>query len=423
MLDRDRLDQMPPALSLVPGVSSMDGARDIVFEGLSAPLRLIGAAGVLPLFRRIVAGWRWHCRPADPEARPFYTIRAVGDAPLLCCDCHVEERPQRWFDPVNAVCDAVSVLALALPAERPEVICLHAAAVAMAGRLVVFPNIRRAGKSTLSAALARAGHAVFSDDVLPVHWSDAGQAFGSAMGCAPRLRLPLPESAGQGFRNWVAGVAGPANAQYQYLALPDQPPHGAVLPLGAFVILDRQDGTVAARLERVSPDVAMDALLFQNFTRDRHSADILEAIGRTLAERPAYRLTYSDLDSAVACLEGAFAAWPDAAPEPAAGRTFRMAEPQAAAGQPPTLDRPLVQRAGCLSVTIGDKLYLSDPEGRAIHRTDPLAAAIWELLADPIPGAELLGLLAEGFPDTAPDQIAADLTRLLTRMHGNGLIA
>lgn len=398
--------------------------QDVVFRGLSAPLRLDGADAILPALREIARGWEFDVGAADPKRTPFYSISARPGQALFWCECHLDDRPRRWFDPVNAICDAVSALALALPAERPDVLCLHAAAVAMAGRLVVFPNIRRAGKSTLSAALAHAGFAVFSDDVLPVFYPEDGRARGLAMGTAPRLRLPLPESISANFQAWVAEKAGPANPQYQYLSLPDLPRHGETLPVGAFVILDREEGATAPTLTRVTADVAMDALLHQNFTRDRHSADILRGIAATLEDRPAYRLTYSDLDGAVACLTRQFAAWPDETPGPhrGPGRAFRMAEVEELP-VPPALEAPVRQRAGCLDVTIGDKLYLADAEGRAIHRTDPLSAAIWALLAEPITANEILELLVEEFPEAERERIEADLHQLLARLGENGLIS
>ena len=398
--------------------------RDVVFQGLAAPLRLHEAEAILPILRDIVPGWGFVDVPADPSATPFYSISAKPGEPLLWCDCHIDDRPKRWYDPVNAICDAISALALALPAERPDLICLHAAAVALAGRLVVFPNIRRAGKSTLTAALAQAGFGVFSDDVLPVFYANAGRAHGAALGIAPRLRLPLPQTAGPEFEHWVATVSGPSNRQYRYLAIADQPRHGETLPIGAFVILDRQEEPVAATLSKVSPDVAMDALLHQNFTRDRHSADILRHIAATLAECPAFQLTYFDLDGAVACLKEAFAAWPDPAPatHPGPGQPFRMADlAYALQGAPDT--RPhLRQRPGSLALTIGDKRYLADPDGRAIHRMDALAAAIWAIIEDPTPSETIVDILAEVFPEAERDRITSDVARLLDGLLGSGLV-
>lgn len=394
---------------------------DIVFRGLKAPLRLVGAEAVGALLPKVAPGWPHEVRAADPAARPFFTIRARPDSPLFDCESHVEPAPPRQLDPVNAVCDAMAALAQAWPAEDARLICLHAAGVEMAGRLVVFPNVRRAGKSTLSAALARAGHRVFSDDVLPLSFSDGLAARGLAMGVAPRLRLPLPPVLPGPFRAWAEATSGPANAQYKYLTLPGQPGQGEALPVGAFVILDRQEGAGPARLDPVSPDAAMDALLHQNFTRDRHSADILEAMAACLAARPVFRLAYSGLGPAVASLEAAFSRWADPAPAvAAAARLFRMADldRDATAGT----KGPLVQRRGTLARMIGETLYLADAEGRAIHRMDPLAAAIWDLLEAPVTPQEIETLVAEAFPGTDRTRIAADLDRLLDDFAANGLI-
>ena len=111
--------------------------RDVVFQGLAAPLRLHEAEAILPILRDIVPGWGFVDVPADPSATPFYSISAKPGEPLLWCDCHIDDRPKRWYDPVNAICDAISALALALPAERPDLICLHAAAVALAFSVTV----------------------------------------------------------------------------------------------------------------------------------------------------------------------------------------------------------------------------------------------------------------------------------------------
>ncbi len=339
---------------------------------------------------------------------------------MFLCETHVEPAPPRKLDAVNAACDAMAGLAMALPAEDATVICLHAAGVAMAGRLVVFPNVRRAGKSTLSAALAHAGHRVFSDDVLPLSFPSAGPPLARSMGISPRLRLPLPEAAGPAFHTWVAAISGPANRQYRYLSLPDQPAHGETLPLGAFVILDRRDEPTAALLEPVPPDLAMDALLHQNFTRDRHSGDVLQAMAGALDGLPIYRLTYADLAGAVACLGAAFRSWP-VSPPPGPVAPFRLAEFGA---EPAPLGEGarLRQRVGVVARAIGGTLYLADPEGRAIHRMDPLAAAIWGVLEEPATAGELAAVLGEVFPETPAERIVADLDGLLDRLSGAGLI-
>lgn len=395
--------------------------QDIFFDGLAAPLRLKQAGQVRSLLPEVAPGWPHVVRAADPELPPFFTIRAQPGTALFHTENHLEPAPPRPMDALNAACDAMAGLALALPAEDAGVICLHAAGVAMAGRLVVFPNVRRAGKSTLSAALAHRGYPVFSDDVLPLSFPDGGPVLARSMGIAPRLRLPLPERASPDFRDWVAANPGPENRQYKYLRLPGQPARGEALPVGAFVILDRQEEPGTARLDPVPADAAMDALLHQNFTRDRHSGDILAEMARALGGLPLFRLRYSGLEDAVACLADAFARWPG--PVPGAGgppRIFRLARFDAVPAAP---GPRLVQRPGTIAREIGATLYLADAEGRAIHRMDPLAAAIWEMLAEPASPEEIAALLAEAFPDTDPARLRADLGRLLEGLAGQGLLA
>ena len=386
-------------------------------------MRLNGAEAILPCLSQVMVGWPFRSGPATPAAGPFFSISSQPDSAMLWCESRVEDRPARQFDTVNAVCDVIASLALALPAEDPKLICLHAAAVAMAGRLVVFPSVRRAGKSTLSVALARAGHALFGDDVLPVSVTTQGQALGHAMGISPRLRLPLPATLDADFRFWAGAAAGPRNAQYHYVTLDGQPAHGVTLPVGAFVILDRQDDPCPARLDPVSPAEAMDALLHQHFTRDRHSADVLQAMAAALTNLPVFRLTYCDLAGAVDCLTAAFAAWPGPdQPVPTdPPQAFRTVGADPVRQVALSLDARTAQRPGTVAQVIGDRLYLADRDGRAIHRTDPLSAAIWELLAEPITRAEIEAVLEEAFPDTAPDRIAADLYRLLAEFHLAGL--
>ena len=65
--------------------------------------------------------------------------------------------------------DAASYLlgpVLGLVLRLRGITCLHASAVEIHGRAVIFPGEEGAGKSTTAAALARRGHSVLSDDVV-----------------------------------------------------------------------------------------------------------------------------------------------------------------------------------------------------------------------------------------------------------------
>lgn len=393
--------------------------RDIFFQGVTAPLRLDGAEAVIPLVQEIAIGWQLRLAKSDPALVPFFTIGQIEGDARLRCESHVDDRPPQLWDPLNAVCDAMASLAVALPLSDPHLICLHAAGVAMSGQLVVFPNIRRSGKSTLSVALARAGLLVFSDDVVPLSFPSDGPAVAHALGIAPRLRLPLPGSLPADFRAWAETVPGPRNRQYHYLPLPGQPAHGARLPVGAFVLLDRRDAPTPARLIPVPPDAAMDALLHQNFTRDRHSGAVLQAMATTLAATPVWQLTYADLNEAVGCLAARFASQAD--PVPPSGPELQF-KPAVMEYRTEPVGAMLSQRKGCVQQWIGETLYLADPEGRAIQRMDALAAAIWGMLEEPATADELEAALGEAFPGTPRERIAADVGALLDRLWEAGLV-
>lgn len=318
----------------------------------------------------------------------------------------------------------VAAIPRALAESDNTLICLHAAAVAICGRLVVFPNIRRSGKSTLTAALAHSGHAVFSDDVLPISFDKNGRAFGLATGVAPRLRLPLPDRVPQEFRTWTELASCAENKQYRFLNLVKQPQLGEILPIAGFAVLDRQEEQTYARLDRVGADTAMDVLLYQNFTRDRHSADVLKSIAGLLSSQPVLRLTFYDLESAVECLETEYNDQLSEMPtvEPTQFRSFRLAELDTRQTSVDVSVDTIQQRSGTFEQRIGSTLYLADPNGRAIHRMDALSAAIWDTLKEPGSATELQHALQETFPDVASGRIADDVTALLRKLNKANLL-
>lgn len=397
---------------------------DIFFQGIASPARLIGTNGLADLLSDLAFGWPFTVATADTSKTPFFSISAIADSDLLVCENHILPVPARKLDTLNALCDLVAALAYALPNSDARLICLHAAAVVVGGELLIFPNVRRAGKSTLAVALAQAGHGLVGDDVVPLSFDAQGQGAAHALGISPRLRLPLPDTMTPAFRDWVQGAEGERNHQYHYIRIPDQPRHGKTFPVGAFVILDRQESPVPARIEPVSSDKAMDVIMFQNFTRDRHSGDVLRAMAAMLGAKPVLRLVYADLESAVRCLEAAFPrrSDPAAAQGPGPALPFRMPDLRPYRGPDLHPLAKVAQRAGTECQMIGETLYLADPEGQAIRQMDPLAAVIWGLISEPSTETELVEILTAAFPETDRGQIAADLTVLLRNWAASGLI-
>jgi hypothetical protein len=133
-------------------------------------------------------------------------------------------------------------------------VCLHASAVAINRRAIVFIGEMGAGKSTTAMAMGRLGFPIMSDDIVPLY-EHAGATY--AQPGYPRMRLrqpslpmlsnlnpglpPLPKVEGDGRLHFELTSSG-----YQFQSSP--------LPIGALYLLaDRSADTDAPRVETVSP--------------------------------------------------------------------------------------------------------------------------------------------------------------------------
>ncbi|MGH9700627.1 MAG: HPr kinase/phosphorylase, partial [Candidatus Acidiferrales bacterium] len=114
----------------------------------------------------------------DDSGEPILKIWSLGNGKYL--RLAYPDGMQFWIDrggtkiwavwpATSSLEDAASYLlgpVLGLVLRLRGTTCLHASAVEIHGRAVIFPGEEGAGKSTTAAALARRGHAVLSDDVV-----------------------------------------------------------------------------------------------------------------------------------------------------------------------------------------------------------------------------------------------------------------
>ena len=149
------------------------------------------------------------------------------------------------------------------------VTCLHASAVAVNGRAIVFVGDRGAGKSTTAMALGRLGYSIISDDLVPIY-RNAGITYGQPG--YPRMRLrqpslpmlsalnvelpPLPATQGQGRLHFEL-----ISGHHQFQSEP--------LPIGALYLLaDRSADRNVPRVEAMSlPDGFMSIVANTYATR------------------------------------------------------------------------------------------------------------------------------------------------------------
>jgi hypothetical protein len=183
----------------------------------------------------------------------------------------------------------------------PQHLCLHCAAVEIAGGLVIFPNVKKVGKSTLTTRLAMAGKRVFCDDVLAYCPT---QKMGLALGILPRVRLPLPDGLPNDYKSFINDNIAVGSQSYAYIQLPNGTfaEYGNALPIHAVVILERDPDLTQAEITPSTKAKAMSAILHQNFVMENSPSAIFDQVLSLLKPCRLMTLRYSDLDDAATTL-------------------------------------------------------------------------------------------------------------------------
>ncbi len=189
--------------------------------------------------------------------------------------------------------------------EFTDQFCLHCAAVEMNGGLVIFPSVKKAGKSTLVIELAMRGHRIFCDDVLPIA---ATSLHGVALGILPRLRLPLPETLSADHLEFVDARSGLSDRYASYINLRDTElvEFGATGPIRAIVLLERQTDPVKTRMVEAGRAPALARLIDQNFARHLSPTKIFEDMLNIVETAQLRRLEFSNVEEAASLIEDEF---------------------------------------------------------------------------------------------------------------------
>lgn len=209
--------------------------------------------------------------PVEPPVDPYFDIRpetqylywrAIGAFAI--------PDPDRVLvDPHDGVCDhlvsqAALGLVMSLVLERRGLLCLHASAVAVAGRAAVFLGDKGAGKSTTCGAMLARGHLPVSDDLVPVE--SAADGSGAQM-IRPGFALMklFPDSA-------AALALGPQDSDRRIHPLTEKmqkrmpvPVPRHLVPAGALFVLRRAPGLPAPCITRLPAHAALQQVLRYTF--------------------------------------------------------------------------------------------------------------------------------------------------------------
>lgn len=314
----------------------------------------------------------------------------------------------------STVCALIADMSLDWSETARNVIGLHGGAVELDGQLLLLTGKARAGKSTLITRLAAEKQITFfCDDVLPI----TPEGIGISLGIAPRLRLPVPTGS-EPLRRLTDASLLLADDRYAYVRVPSQARHGTTAPLGAILLLDRQEGETA-RLHHLGPAEALTTLLQQSIT-NFPSADEAYAHARALTmARSCLRLVYSDLEEATALILKAFSDTsraPEALPplRPAVIDVERTVPPAPADKVFRRMRTPRLRRHG-------EATFLWQPGETMIWRLNPVALAVWLMLEIPGSATEMAAAMEGLFLEVPITQLISDIAQLLSGLEEAGL--
>lgn len=405
---------------------------DVTLPELGRCLRVYNAPDVLEALARAMPGWPLSCCPAVGTSPELYVYR---DADGLWQSEPGTTGEFALPSAASAACSLVADL-LSLRLERDTgLLGLHCGSVEVNGRLALFPQSSKAGKSTLAVAFAAAGYRVFGDDVLGL----TPQGEGVGMGVAPRLRLPLPASFAPAFVDYARRHAGPEDDRYRFVLPPagGLAQSGDVRPVGALVLLERAARPDAAPyVVPLSPGEGLLQLLCQNFA---HAASFQQPLPQALMARllplmqrvPCLLLRYAEPLAGARHLAQVLERG-DAQHElvPAAHQPLVHPKPaKRAAPVPPEIASPAdtgslwTPGSRVSTYPLGDELFLIHTPSGAIHRLNPTARLVWLLLQqEPLGVDELGAILAEHFQQP-PGAVTSDIAGLVGALNNAGLVA
>ena len=400
-----------------------DKQRYILLEGMESAIAVAADTAFYDALPPILSHWAYQITDETPP-NVFANLdlvkgRYAFSSPFM-------DKTESYAEPVNAICAIVAELAWARLREDPSLLCLHGAAAEFSGRLVVFPATRRAGKSTLSVALAAAGIRIFTDDFLPLTIAESGVISGISSGVSPRLRLPVPAQIGPIAADYINRRVSLSNKQYTYVAplKNESASFGEMAPLGGLVFLDRQDGA-APKMREITKAEALKTLIEQNFSRAGNAGDILAMLEFLAQGLPAFSLRYDQAEPAIALLKARFKSWQTALPHYQPKTALKNEIPN---GVKPFIRYKDVSTGqfehapGVDVVSTDGQRFLTGRNGQSIHYLNEGAALIWQILSEPTSVDEAVAILRAAFPEQKKDQIEADVLRSFKEFAKNGLL-
>ena len=274
------------------------------FADFPQPVSLKDCAEVLAGMQKVFRGWDIRQEERADAPGPILKIFKPDHRYLWLSD--KIRAPDRWSKRrpttvVSLIADFHYRFYDWYAMQFPRHLCLHCAAVEISGGLVIFPNVQKVGKSTLTTRLAMAGKRVFCDDVL-AYCPD--RKLGLALGILPRVRLPLPDVLPQPYKDYIDAHNVLGSKHYAYIQPQDGAfaEYGQTLPIHAVIKLDRDEAVEKPEFSPMTQAAAMSAILHQNFDVANSANETFDQVLEMLEPARLMHMRYSDLDDAAAAV-------------------------------------------------------------------------------------------------------------------------
>jgi hypothetical protein len=262
--------------------------------GVAVDVHVEGSGEIFDALHRLLVDLEGTAPPNPPRGR--ITVEKVADGYCVTSQGRTTAPIQGWA----AVADAVQRRLNRLVIYGSDHLVLHSAGVTSNGIGVLLPAASRSGKSTLAAALVRAGFDYLSDEAVGVGRSSV------------RLKpYPKPISLRPGSWGLFPGLIEHTSSESSGRESPALVPASSIRPdaVGgacqpSVIVLPSYAPDAQANLEALHRAEALMELTTHTVRFDEQPREALDLLADVVRRCECYRLTYSSLEEAVKCTHG-----------------------------------------------------------------------------------------------------------------------
>ena len=278
-----------------------------VFAGPRDPILAIGLEPLLGELGIFLSSWPYH-RVAAPAPRPADVTVEVNERGFRIQSQTAQAQEANLDKPIDVAVAVMGGLIGACLAQTDGAVCVHAGAVEVGRGLALLIGGSQAGKSSVGLQLAARGHRFFGDDRIILQAVGGGEsAAATCLGLVPKVRLPLPETCGSRFRDFIDFIAARTFFQDEACALLHLEESlaagfGDTQEVAVFILLDRQPKGPAA-LTPVSRTSVLKGLLQSASSPSLSVERIVKDMSELTRKAPGCILSFSSSAEAARLVE------------------------------------------------------------------------------------------------------------------------